>query len=233
MLKNWFFWVIVLLVLAGGAFIYMEASKPRGAVTAPGETIADLGRGHITDISQVKFNSNPPTSGDHFSVWLKAGEYRAPVSDGYLIHSLEHGYVIISYNCDRSLVDSEFSIFNSQFSKEVYAADSTPSANVSEIMVKMQTPPNNASTFNSETAPYDTVSLSQNFQSDACKDLVGKLVNFSKNYTRIIIIPRPNMDHTLALTGWNHLLYQDKWNESEAKKFVDALENQGPEKTLE
>lgn len=242
MLKNWFFWVIVLLVIGGGFFIYKEATKPRGAVTAPGQTIADLGRDHIQDISQVKYNSNPPTSGAHFPVWLKPGVYKAPVSDGYLIHSLEHGYVEISYNCDKQMINGQwpmtnnlaFSIWHLAF-PEVYAADNTAtqSATTSDLMTKMQNPPNNAATFNPDTAPYDPAPLSQNFQSDSCKSLVKTLTDFSKNYTRIIIIPRPNMDHPIALTAWNHLLYQDQWNEDEAKKFATALENQGPEKTME
>lgn len=146
MFKNWFFWVIVLLVIGGGFFIYKEATKPRSPVTAPGETIADLGREHVQDISQVEYNSNPPTSGAHFPVWLKAGVYKAPVSDGYQIHSLEHGYIIVSYNCEKSISDNEFSIFNLQFSKNVYAADNmaTTSASVSDIMTKMQNSPGDA-----------------------------------------------------------------------------------------
>ncbi len=227
MLKNWFFWIIVLIVAGGGFFIYKEAAKPRGPITAPGETIADIGRGHTQDISQIKYNSNPPTSGDHFPVWLKAGVYKAPVSDGYQIHSLEHGYVILSYNCDKNVTSNMLQV------TRIYAADSTQSASTSDIMTKMVTPPNNQSTFNPENAPYEENILSQNFQSDQCKSLVQKLTDFSQNYTRVIIIPRPNMDHSIALTAWNHLLYQDKWNDDEAKKFVDALENQGPEKTME
>ncbi len=53
------------------------------------------------------YNSNPPTSGKHYSVQSFAGFNDAGDLDsfgdfpaGYLLHSLEHGYVIFWYNCD-------------------------------------------------------------------------------------------------------------------------------------
>ncbi len=56
------------------------------------------------------FNSDPPTSGRHYSTPLSAGFYDedalqtfAPYPEGYLVHSLEHGYVIFWYNCDAAL----------------------------------------------------------------------------------------------------------------------------------
>ena len=65
----------------------------------PGEIVADMGRDHVTDIAGITYSSNPPTSGPHFPVWAKKGVYDRLMSDGYLIHSLEHGYVVISYDC--------------------------------------------------------------------------------------------------------------------------------------
>ncbi|MBI3287439.1 MAG: DUF3105 domain-containing protein [Chloroflexi bacterium] len=46
-----------------------------------------------------EWNSDPPTSGWHDPVPARAAVYREPVPDANLVHSLEHGYVIISYNC--------------------------------------------------------------------------------------------------------------------------------------
>lgn len=46
------------------------------------------------------YNSEPPTSGWHYAQSAEAGVYDAPIQDEFLLHSLEHGYVIISYNCD-------------------------------------------------------------------------------------------------------------------------------------
>ena len=56
------------------------------------------------------YNSNPPTSGKHYATEFEPGFYdensleaQQPYPEGFLGHNLEHGYVIIWYNCD--LVD--------------------------------------------------------------------------------------------------------------------------------
>jgi len=46
------------------------------------------------------YNSDPPTSGQHYPVPANAGFYTAAPPDEQLVHNLEHGYVIIWYNCD-------------------------------------------------------------------------------------------------------------------------------------
>jgi len=50
------------------------------------------------------YNTNPPTSGRHYPDTLKAGFYdegstNYPHPEGYLVHNLEHGYIIFWYNC--------------------------------------------------------------------------------------------------------------------------------------
>jgi hypothetical protein len=52
------------------------------------------------------FSSNPPTSGRHYGIPLSAGFYdednsvvQSPYPEGYLLHNLEHGYIIFWYNC--------------------------------------------------------------------------------------------------------------------------------------
>ncbi len=52
-------------------------------------------------------NTDPPTSGPHYSTPLEAGFYDeiaaidvGPYPEGHLLHNLEHGHVIFWYNCD-------------------------------------------------------------------------------------------------------------------------------------
>lgn len=64
----------------------------------------------MTDTSHVEidsdpgaYNSDPPTSGPHYAQEAEAGFYDSniyPYPAGYLVHNLEHGYVIFWYNCD-------------------------------------------------------------------------------------------------------------------------------------
>jgi hypothetical protein len=71
------------------------------ATPPPGQSKPDLGREHVSQekIAAFAYNSNPPTSGPHDPDWIKSGVYIEPQNEGKLIHSLEHGYVVISYNC--------------------------------------------------------------------------------------------------------------------------------------
>src|SRR3990172_396851 len=90
-------WIAIIIVVGLLLFWFAKsATKP-----LPGEFIADQGRNHITDIYGVTYSSNPPTSGPHFPTWAGRGVYNQILSDGYLIHSLEHGYVVISYDCSK------------------------------------------------------------------------------------------------------------------------------------
>ena len=50
-----------------------------------------------TDITT--WDSNPPSSGDHYPVWAAYQEYDAAVPRGYYVHDLEHGAIDFLYNC--------------------------------------------------------------------------------------------------------------------------------------
>lgn len=97
------FWLAVALAIGGFlVWAYLQFSKP-----LPGEAVADMGRNHVPAGTQVAYNSNPPTSGPHYAEWTRAGIYDVAPDDRNLVHSLEHGYVIISYNCKQLAVNSE------------------------------------------------------------------------------------------------------------------------------
>lgn len=79
----------------------------KGNVKPIGTSVAVERNDHIPDGDPVDSPSDPPTSGSHYANPMPAGfytvdspEYLAGDQDGYLIHSLEHGYVIFWYNCD-------------------------------------------------------------------------------------------------------------------------------------
>ena len=94
--------IIIAGLIVGGYSIY-TVFRP-----AEGETVAIAGSDHIEQGQPVAMNSNPPTSGDHYASPMPAGFYdenspevqELPYPEGYLIHSLEHGYIVFWYNCD-------------------------------------------------------------------------------------------------------------------------------------
>ncbi len=47
----------------------------------------------------VSYTTNPPSSGSHYPSWAAFKTYAAPVPWGFLVHSLEHGAVVVVYNC--------------------------------------------------------------------------------------------------------------------------------------
>jgi hypothetical protein len=55
-------------------------------------------RNHHTPCSEIDYPFVPPSSGDHYAVWADFLTYDAPVPWGFLVHSLEHGAVVLAYD---------------------------------------------------------------------------------------------------------------------------------------
>jgi Protein of unknown function (DUF3105) len=70
-------------------------------VDPPGPTpILPRGRRHIAVGERYDdYNSNPPTSGPHTAP-VAPGVYDEPVAKEALVHNMEHGQVVVWYNCD-------------------------------------------------------------------------------------------------------------------------------------
>ncbi len=210
----------------------------------PGSRMDDQGREHVTPevVAAFAYNSNPPTSGPHLPTWVKAGVYDRAQSEGELIHSLEHGYVIISYNCNvhlSKIFNFQFSIFNS-----VYAHDEEGSPAIDGV-----NPNSPQSTDPSgKTGPYIEgrgfypegkfpfeASGSAVNEGDGCKTLVKQLTEVAnkKKLWKLIVVPRPNLETTIALTAWNYIDRFDAFDAGRIERFVDYHRDQGPEKTME
>ncbi len=54
---------------------------------------------HMPLCSPLAYGTNPPSSGDHYPIWASYRTYTKPFLPGFFVHSLEHGTVVISYNC--------------------------------------------------------------------------------------------------------------------------------------
>lgn len=69
----------------------------------PVQTFGDQGRDHFAP-GQVynDYNSNPPTSGPHASVFAQWGIYDVPQPKEQMVHNMEHGGAIVWYNCEGS-----------------------------------------------------------------------------------------------------------------------------------
>ena len=83
-------------------------SPPNTNSKPVGQPIDEMPHTHVPQGTVVQYMHNPPTSGCHYSL----GAGIAPISPGiypwsnatkltpeYWVHNLEHGYVVVSYNC--------------------------------------------------------------------------------------------------------------------------------------
>jgi len=79
---------------------------PPGVNSFPpvGEAINEMPHTHVQQGAQVTYNHTPPTSGCHYNLGygiapIQAGAYNAVIQPQYWVHNLEHGYVVVLYNC--------------------------------------------------------------------------------------------------------------------------------------
>ena len=115
--------VFVALALGGlGALVYANTRPPQpgirpaiGAAQEVGERMPVQPGVHIPPPQQAQYSTNPPTSGQHYSLPGQAptawGFYDHAVQPEYWVHNLEHGGVVILYTCptpaDSSCADDE------------------------------------------------------------------------------------------------------------------------------
>lgn len=227
-------WILAFVILGGlGYWGYKGVTKP-----LPGEAVTEIGGGvlsreHTTDIADVTYSSNPPAGGKHFPIWAKPGVYDRFISDGYLLHSMEHGYVIIWYDCTKEVSKvgkvPEVSKVLAHGDEEVQ--DSTQSAK--PLMHMTAQVAAGTSWITPQNPPEVEVELPEIFKDSPCKNLVNELSSFTKVAQRIIIVPRMNMDTPIALTAWGRILKLQSVDKEAIESFIKAFHNRGPEQTME
>ena len=53
---------------------------------------------HVPEEQNVEYSTTPPTSGDHWDWWARCGFYKEGLPDERIVHNLEHGNIVVSYN---------------------------------------------------------------------------------------------------------------------------------------
>jgi hypothetical protein len=166
----------VVVLLVAGAFVFEHATTDdsdsritTGVATAtdPGQFITPLPAKHVKQGTKITdYNSDPPTSGNHWPVTAPWGISAEPVDDELLVHNLEHGGIVIEYDCP-----------------------------------------------------------------EGCQDVVDQLNALVSPYpVKLVLAPRANMKHMIAVTAWSRLLTMDELNLDQINAFIDVYIDQGPEK---
>src|SRR3989338_9906526 len=88
-------WVFFILVIGGlVAYVIWSILRPLSGTKFP-----ILERTHVEESEKPTYNSDPPTSGSHYGETEEWGIYDRPLVMEKLVHNLEHGGVLIFYNC--------------------------------------------------------------------------------------------------------------------------------------
>lgn len=102
--------LITIVLIVGGVFFLskqQESQIQREKSPMLGEAMESEGANHVAKGTKVEYSSNPPHSGPHYDKTAGAGIYDKAIEDGHLIHSLEHGAVILWYDDKMSKTDIE------------------------------------------------------------------------------------------------------------------------------
>lgn len=116
--------VAIVAAIAIGAYIWKTSSGPTTngpvenlplpdhgdkSLLQGVESFPNEGRDHVS-ASELNFKTDPPTSGAHLPSAASAGFYSEKIQPGLLVHSLEHGGVVIYYDPARLSSDAERSL---------------------------------------------------------------------------------------------------------------------------
>lgn len=58
-------------------------------------TQPDEGNVHVPLGTPVRYRADPPTTGNHWPVWADPGRHTQTISPEALVHSLEHGHIVV------------------------------------------------------------------------------------------------------------------------------------------
>ena len=57
------------------------------------------GATHVSVCSPVTYLTKPPSSGNHYPIWAAYKCYASAIPEGFWVHNLEHGAIVLSYHC--------------------------------------------------------------------------------------------------------------------------------------
>jgi hypothetical protein len=118
----------VWLALIGFLFVVGVAAaviiQPSPLEPPPGRQVPIQGTEHVTPGQRhLPYNTTPPTSGWHYAGTARWGIHSQPIPDELQVHNLEHGGILVQYNCDDcpGLVAQLEGVVNSYRSKVILA----------------------------------------------------------------------------------------------------------------
>jgi hypothetical protein len=119
--------VFVVVAVVGAGILYFLTNPPGPSPSTAGakalgavQTIPDEGRGHVPRPTRVTYKHQPPSSGDHYSDQLAPrpwGTVKTPVLAEEYVHNLEHGGIVLLYQCSGGDCDTNYQLAQQIFSQ--------------------------------------------------------------------------------------------------------------------
>ena len=120
--------LFTIIIIVGGVWIYDKNNKKNSVKLGTemmGEKMADEGAKHVKENEiHEAYKTNPPTSGPHWVGVAGPGIKTGPVADELVLHSMEHGAVVVWYRegLDQSEIDKIKDAFTSASGKKIMLA---------------------------------------------------------------------------------------------------------------
>ncbi len=94
------------IAIVAAILAYAIMSSVKGSVDERvGQQMPLEAAAHVADGTGLEYKNSPPSSGLHYSSTRPWRVYEEPVSPGNLVHNLEHGGIVILYNCSEGCPD--------------------------------------------------------------------------------------------------------------------------------
>lgn len=115
--------IATIVIMAGG--IALVSNTGPSAKPLLGQAV-QVSQGHVPTGTPLQYSTNPPAGGQHYDTTAHAGFYDTGnlPADGNLVHSLEHGAVILWYNpkkLSQGQINKLKDIFNQTSGKGIMA----------------------------------------------------------------------------------------------------------------
>ncbi len=100
--------IVIVVIFVVGGIIYWVANETikgtnewtiRPTADPQEQLIPSEGHNHVEEGSVLTYQHYPPSSGNHYPTPAGPGFYETEFSEGYWVHSLEHGFIVVLYNC--------------------------------------------------------------------------------------------------------------------------------------
>ena len=129
-------WAVVDYVDARqGSAAFNELVEHGRPALAKVERLPNDGREHVPDGTIIGYRDDLPTSGTHSLKWTDPGIYRTQQAPERLVHSLEHGMVVIYYDAPGEEGLKRLGLWASLFSGEWSGVVLTPKKGLGQAIV--------------------------------------------------------------------------------------------------